>query len=61
MQHLGGNRDFNLDASFDVNDDLLDDLGGCVETGQKLSAFLRNGSFVDFNRMCVATHSIKRL
>jgi len=30
--HLSSNRDFNLDTSLNVDDDLLDDLGRSVKT-----------------------------
>ena len=30
--HLSSNRDFDLDTSFDVDDNLLDYLSGSVET-----------------------------
>ena len=32
--HLGGNGNLDLDTSLDVDDDLLDDLGGGVEATQ---------------------------
>jgi hypothetical protein len=32
-QHLSGNGDLNLNTGLDVDDDLLDNLGGSVQTG----------------------------
>jgi len=34
--HLSSNRDLNFNTSLDVDDDLLDDLGRCVEINQTL-------------------------
>ena len=39
LPHLCGNRDLDLDTSFDVDDNLLDDLGGSVETVRGLLVF----------------------
>jgi hypothetical protein len=36
QHHLCGNSDLNLDASLNVDDDLLDDLGGGVQVDQAL-------------------------
>ena len=35
-KHLSSDRDLNLDTSLDVDDDLLDDLGGGVQVDQAL-------------------------
>jgi hypothetical protein len=36
IRHLSGNGDLNLNTSLDVDDDLLDDLGGGVKVDQAL-------------------------
>jgi hypothetical protein len=36
LHHLSGDGDLNLNTSLDVDDDLLDDLGGGVKVDQAL-------------------------
>ena len=52
---LSSNRDFDLDTSLNVDDDLLDDLGRSVKTGES-SQHLSHISPIQFS-----AYSIKRL
>lgn len=44
--HLSGDGDLDLDTGLDVDDDLLDDLGGGVEAVHLTSGLVENSPFV---------------